>query len=491
MKTRTAFCIAALTLVVLGLAAVTSNLTAAPAKPTPQHVENIIPAERVADLAAIQKRHARTIMALPGVQGFGVGLTADGKDAELQVLVRDDQLAPALEPFLDGAPVSVRYTGRIRLEDGFPGCVQPCHAEQQTLPVEMGNSAYSTMRCSACTLGFKACDATREKFVYVTNAHCNRDLNLNQAPIGTITRHVSRGDSPGCGFEEIVGEIGGHADPCDPANSTVDGSKVDSHFDLTWNEIRDIGSPSAFPGNPALGTIVQKSGRTTGRTFGRISMVNLTLNVPAGNFVCGPVTMDEQFMISPVSPSTIWSNNGDSGSAVLDNENRIVGLNFAGDGANGYANTIENVLLELDLTLNLFECTGDCPFAEAARGLPEDSTLLGLGYRFRDQVLPRTSHGRRYAELFEEHRFEMLKIMLTRPNLLQSTRAALDEHRGTLETLVERGRAVVSAQQVTELQSLLSSFAAAASQELRQDLETLRRDVADDDVQRAIGIVVQ
>ena len=49
---------------------------------------------------------------------------------------------------------------------------------------------------------------------------------------------------------------------------------------------------------------------------------------------------------------------GDSGSAVLDLDNNIVGLLFAGDddGTLGAAATIQNVLSELDISLNLLDC---------------------------------------------------------------------------------------------------------------------------------------
>jgi len=54
---------------------------------------------------------------------------------------------------------------------------------------------------------------------------------------------------------------------------------------------------------------------------------------------------------------------GDSGSAVLDLNNNIVGLLFAGDetGTFGLVATIQNVLSELNVSLDLLNCSGPPP----------------------------------------------------------------------------------------------------------------------------------
>ncbi|NJL28071.1 MAG: S1 family peptidase, partial [Thermoanaerobaculia bacterium] len=380
---------------------------------------------------------------------------------------------------------------RVRLQDGVPGCTPPCHADQLPLPVQMGNSAYSSLRCSACTLGFKACDATRGRFVYVTNAHCTRDAQLEQAWIGSLTRHVSRSDAPGCPLTPAVGQVAGHADPCDPTNDTVDASKIDSDFSLTSSPIRDIGFPYATPGVPMLGMVVQKSGRTTGLTYGVITGVGMTIDVPANEYVCGPVTLVDQILITPIAPSTQWSADGDSGSAVLDLNAYLVGLNFASTGSVGVANTIQNVLSKLDLTLNLFGCADDCPYARTAEGAQGADDLLALGYRFRDQVLPRSERGKAYAELFERHASEVVSLMVLNPTLLLDTREALEHHRETLRSLAERGQARVSPGDLTAIKKLLAAFAARADGDLRATLQGLIRDVDDPAVQAAFGIQVR
>lgn len=92
-----------------------------------------------------------------------------------------------------------------------------------------------------------------------------------------------------------------------------------------------------------LGTAVKKSGRTTGYTEGEILQVDVTANVQYG---AGRVAQfRDQLMAGAMSQG------GDSGSAVLDGENRLVGLLFAGSDQSTIINRIQNVFSALRLAL--------------------------------------------------------------------------------------------------------------------------------------------
>jgi hypothetical protein len=92
-----------------------------------------------------------------------------------------------------------------------------------------------------------------------------------------------------------------------------------------------------------LGLAIKKSGRTTGLTTGEIQQVDVSVNVQYGE---GKVALFvDQLMAGPMSQG------GDSGSAVLDNENNLVGLLFAGSDTNTIMNRIQNVFSALNLTL--------------------------------------------------------------------------------------------------------------------------------------------
>ena len=87
------------------------------------------------------------------------------------------------------------------------------------------------------------------------------------------------------------------------------------------DEILKIGKVSGTV-EATVGMAVKKSGRTTGFTQGTITVVDTTIDVGYGG---GRVaTFEHQLLSSDMSEP------GDSGSLLVDNENRVVGLLFAG-----------------------------------------------------------------------------------------------------------------------------------------------------------------
>ena len=92
----------------------------------------------------------------------------------------------------------------------------------------------------------------------------------------------------------------------------------------------------------ALGMAVKKSGRTTGLTTGEILQVDVTVNVQYGPGQTAQFT--DQLLAGAMSQG------GDSGSAVLDGQNRLTGLLFAGSDSTTIINRIEHVFAALEVT---------------------------------------------------------------------------------------------------------------------------------------------
>jgi hypothetical protein len=113
--------------------------------------------------------------------------------------------------------------------------------------------------------------------------------------------------------------------------------------DLVKNEILNIGAPTGV-GTITLGMDVQKMGRTTDHTTGRIVQIDATVRIDyAGQLAL----FTGQIVASPMSKG------GDSGSAVLDMDGRVVGLLFAGSDASTIMNPIDEVLAALDIEVAL------------------------------------------------------------------------------------------------------------------------------------------
>ncbi len=113
------------------------------------------------------------------------------------------------------------------------------------------------------------------------------------------------------------------------------------------------------------GMAVRKRGRTTELTFGSVESTTLTVTVPYGDGI-GGVTLEDQILIEVnEAQSATFGISGDSGSAVVNEDNRIVGLYFAGneeerdddgnvvvaEGVIGVANPIAAVEAALNVTI--------------------------------------------------------------------------------------------------------------------------------------------
>ncbi|WP_372638903.1 hypothetical protein [Fodinibius sp.] len=108
------------------------------------------------------------------------------------------------------------------------------------------------------------------------------------------------------------------------------------------NEIYQVGSIAGVK-EAKFDMEVKKSGRTTGLTTGVIEQVDVTSRVNFGSNKAAIFT--DQVMAGNMSQG------GDSGSAVLDNDDNIVGLLFAGSDTSTLINRIENVFDVLEVSL--------------------------------------------------------------------------------------------------------------------------------------------
>lgn len=116
--------------------------------------------------------------------------------------------------------------------------------------------------------------------------------------------------------------------------------------------VHDIGPAVYALATPVLNMLVEKFGRTTEHTYGRLISVDYATTLTSGH------SFDDCLRIEPVDPSEDWSAGGDSGSVVFSQTpttdggtiKPAVGLHFAGGGIYGLACKIQNVFDELDLT---------------------------------------------------------------------------------------------------------------------------------------------
>lgn len=108
------------------------------------------------------------------------------------------------------------------------------------------------------------------------------------------------------------------------------------------NEILGFGQITGIK-EAELGMQIKKSGRTTGLTNGTIEQINVTARVSYG--VNKTALFTDQLLAGAMSQG------GDSGSAVLSDDNNLIGLLFAGSDTTTIMNRIDNVFSALNVTL--------------------------------------------------------------------------------------------------------------------------------------------
>jgi hypothetical protein len=320
-----------------------------------------------------KQNNLQRLLSRPNVVACGIGykVTADGPTDEVAVVVsvaRKLPLAQLAEPeilpkLIDGVKTDVIETGVFRALQGQRDRWRP------TIPpgVSLGH-----VNVTAGTFG---CLVRRGNELFIlSNNHVL--ANVNQGKPGDPILQPGRydGGTPQDRVATLADyvplDFGGDAATCNLAGAVektlnaLASATGSSHRIMAYQQTASsnrIDAALARPDDPAsvtpdilsigrplgvrqagLGMQVKKSGRTTGYTEGRIVQIDVTSQVGYGP---GQATFHSQFMASGMSAP------GDSGSAVLDMENYVVGLLFAGSDAATLINPIQAVLQVLNVEI--------------------------------------------------------------------------------------------------------------------------------------------
>ena len=330
-------------------------------------------------LRALKKNRAK-ILSLPNVVGIGVGYKeaggVDTKEPALIVYVEKKLPSSVLArshvvpPAVDGMPTDVVEIGKVKLLGLRTEKVRPCQPG-----VSIGH-----YQSTAGTLGAVVRDRATSEIMILSNNHVLAngstlqqarakpgDPILQPGPydggtlldrIGTLCRYVpliksaAKSDCPVASAVAAAGTRFLNLFRQDyelrfyrryRGENVVDCAAVrlDSP-DLVKPCILEIGEVTGLT-EAHPGMEVQKSGRTTGLTRGVVKSIGTTLQVE--------MREDEKIWFTDQVVADMPSRPGDSGSLVLDQNRRAVGLLFAGSEKLTVFNRIGSVLERLGVEL--------------------------------------------------------------------------------------------------------------------------------------------
>jgi len=304
---------------------------------------------------AAQEAHTDALLAKPGVVGTAVGLGADGRPV-VKIYTETERVA-GLPAHLDGVPVEVEVTGDLVAQTDL-------FARPAPIGVSSGTERLIVYRgqlyCTTGTLGARVTDGTSVFALSAAHVYALEgskpdgtvQVGVNGDPI-LVPGRVDMADQA-CGSQQEIdkAEVGRLVDYVPIVFSRTANNTVDAAIAGTSPAEVDIKTPAGGYGTPSstiapavLNQAVQKYGRTTGSTKGKVTGVNATVLI---KYDTGRARFVNQIVFSSMSAG------GDSGSLIVtdDGNNSPVALLFAGSSSSTIGNPIGLVLSAFGVTID-------------------------------------------------------------------------------------------------------------------------------------------
>lgn len=325
-------------------------------------------------IRGILSTHREQLLKRVNVVATGIGYKQTGgtKTANLCLVcsvkkkVKADQLSAQdlIPTAVEGMPTDVVETGVIRAFQAPTGRFRPAPGG-----VSVGHVAITagTLGCWATKNGRKVILSNNHVLANSNDAEIGDPIlqpgpfdggSFPQDHIANLTQFVPisfEGEPSECPFANAVISVFNLGCEIINSNTRYRAAKVQAADNLVdaaiatplnaadvQDEILNIGSIQGTA-QGELGMAIKKSGRTTGFTTGEILQVDVTADVQYGGGRIARFT--DQLLAGAMSQG------GDSGSAVLNDNNGLIGLLFAGSDTTTIINRIEHVFSALGVSL--------------------------------------------------------------------------------------------------------------------------------------------
>jgi len=233
---------------------------------------------------------------------------------------------------------------------------------QQKPPIKLGTSGSNVKDinasfCCTGTLGSLVKDKSGNLYI-LSNNHVLARANagkvgeaiMQRGYVDTVPVCSNTGTITVANLSKFVKlNFSGGNNSVDAAIAKIVSGQVNSN-----GTILQVGAVSSTTVTPSVGLKVEKSGRTTSKTTGKIGALNVTVNV-TGYGPCGLGTKTAKFVKQFQINSSTFSGGGDSGSLIVTQpaagkKPNPVGLLFAGSSTSTIGSPINTVLTALGVS---------------------------------------------------------------------------------------------------------------------------------------------
>ncbi len=289
-------------------------------------------------IAQTLKKHRANILKKAHVVGMGVGEKIKGGKPMGRLCLKVYVEKKVEKGKLSKNDLVPSRLARVETDVEEIGKIRPLSYTRRMRPAPPGVSI-GHYKITAGTLGCLVKDKKTGRTLILSNNHVLANSNAAKKGDAVIQPGVADG---GKLQKDKIGELERWVEIQFNLPNTVDCALARP---LDQKDVKpEIIGGAAPKGTKAarLGLVVQKTGRTTELTMGRVRDVSATVKV---DYDGGTALFENQILTSAMSQG------GDSGSLVTDQKNRAVGLLFAGSEVVTIANPISDVLKSLDVRL--------------------------------------------------------------------------------------------------------------------------------------------
>lgn len=292
---------------------------------------------RQTEVGALIEKVGPRLLSLPGVTSLAVGLKESGGAWGDAIVLRVGvEKKRPLSEIPEGEVIPPEIEG-IATDVFEARPTRPVADTSRNRPL-MGGIQIGNGTGSLGTLGCLAKRNAEDDWVILSNHHvmfAGKDASATDIEIAQPDFSCCCCCRSGKIGDVLAGSIGGLVD-CAIASIAADVQHV--------QEIVDIGGVAGTD-VAVVGDAVRKRGRTTELTRGTVTMVNFATTSSQGN------AFTNQIFVSPDAGITNFVETGDSGSALVNGDDRVVGLIWGQNGNAGVANRIADVEAALSITV--------------------------------------------------------------------------------------------------------------------------------------------